>query len=62
MRRVLFTAVLAALLLAACALLCTSLVYRNARRLRLRFPRLTEMGSFLTNILLLGLSLAFMVS
>ena len=50
------------LLLAACALLCTSLVYRNARRLRLRFPRLTEMGSFLTNILLLGLSLAFMVS
>jgi len=49
------------LLLAACALLCTSIVYRNTRRLKLRFPRAMEGVTFVTNILLFGLSLAFMV-
>lgn len=49
------------LLLAACALLCTSLSYRNARRLKLRFPRVMEGVTFASNILLLGLSLAFML-
>lgn len=49
------------LLLAACTLLCTSLVYRNSQRLKLRFPVAMEGVTFVSNILLLGLSLAFMV-
>lgn len=49
------------LLLAASGLLCTSVIYRNIQRLRLRFPIVMEGVTFLINILLLGLSLAFMV-
>lgn len=49
------------LLLAVSGLLCTSVIFQNAQRLRLRFPVVMEGVTFLTNILLLGLSLAFMV-
>lgn len=49
------------LLLAASALLCTSIVYRNTQRLKLRFPRTMEGVTFATNLLLFGLSLAFML-
>lgn len=49
------------LLLAASGLLCTSVIYRNTQRLKLRFPAAMEGVTFLSNLLLLGLSLTFMV-
>ena len=50
------------LLLAACLLVSTSIVHRNAQRLHRRFPRVMEGVTLLTNTLLFTGVLAFMVA